>query len=168
MAVATRAAAKRPVYPVEPMRRLCAACDRPVIVAFILPRAHRGRSGVLLVTAEPFEWEPLAPCQSCAWTRSRMGCTVDTPDEEGALTVERHYARVDCPRCGGSGYVGERRPPGQLLAVDVAWADDGRNRLLGAATKRRAGEALHPLHRCLTGDDRAAIVALPEHERLTA
>lgn len=135
---------------VEPLRTICAFCDSPVLVA-VVPAVERYGRGALLVTAEPFEWEPRAECQSCAWTRNRTG------------------RLVDCPRCDGSGYIGERRPAGPMLAVDVAWSDEGRVRLLAASTRRRKGEALHPLHSCLTDLDRPAIVPLtPEHERQAA
>jgi hypothetical protein len=44
--------------------------------------------------------------------------------------------------------VGEPRPYGQMLAVDVAWGDHIHLRLIGPNTDRRRGEALYPLHVC--------------------
>lgn len=109
----------------EPVRALCPACLRPVLQATV-----RGQT----VIADFYEWEIRAACQSCLHTR------------------RAHPGRpVSCGRCHNTGYVGSSRPPGKMLAIDVAWADEPHLRVIGPRTDRRRGEALHPLHIC-SGD----------------
>jgi hypothetical protein len=84
-----------------------------------------------MLVAEVVEWEPRAACQSCAFTRAAH------PDRP-----------VSCARCGNSGYVGRKRPPGPMVAIDLAWADEYHVRLIGEKTDRREGEALHEIHVC--------------------
>lgn len=109
----------------EPTRHLCACCLRPVIHATI-----NGET----VIADIYEWLPRGECLSCAHTRH-----------------SHPSAKVQCNRCNSTGMVGESRPPGRLLAIDVGWADDLHLRLLGPQTDRRRGEALYRLHIC--GED---------------
>lgn len=105
----------------EPRRERCAGCTDPVLVAVI-----EGRR----VIADIYEWEPRARCFMCARTETRG------------------QRRVNCDRCGGSGYTGEKRPPGEMLAIDIAWSDEGHVRIVGPATSRKRGEALYRLHSC--------------------
>jgi hypothetical protein len=35
-----------------------------------------------------------------------------------------------------------------MLAIDVAWSDEGNMRLIAPSTPRRRGEGLHALHEC--------------------
>lgn len=107
---------------VEPTRGLCQHCRSPVLVAII---------DGLTILAEPYEWEPRARCYVCSMVRTRG-----------------QGFRANCHRCGGTGYVGSRRPLGRMLAIDVAWSDDVHLRVVGPSAKRRRGEALMPLHVC--------------------
>ena len=109
------------VHP-EPRRQLCPHCLRPVIHAIV----HGD-----LVIADVYEWEIRASCQSCLHTRRA-----------------HPGVHVSCSRCGDTGMVGTGRPAGQMLAIDVAWADELHLRVIGPRTDRRRGEALHPLHVC--------------------
>lgn len=106
----------------EPTRHLCFHCLRPVIRATV-----HGEQ----VTADVHEWLPRGECLSCAETRHA-----------------NPGVHVDCKRCGGTAMVGEPRPPGRLLAIDVAWGDDVHLRVVGENTDRRRGEALYELHIC--------------------
>jgi hypothetical protein len=105
---------------VEPTRTLC-DCGSVILVVEL------GRE---VVIAEAFEWEPRARCYVCA------------------TIAARGQTRRNCDRCGGSGYVGERRPPGRALAIDVAWSDEGHVPLGAPRPPRRRGEALYALHAC--------------------
>lgn len=107
---------------IEPHREVCGGCSRPVLVAMV-----RGAR----IVADPHEWEPRASCYVCSTIKARG------------------QRRTNCDRCGGCGYVGSKRPPGTLLAVDVAWSDGGHVRTVGPRTPRRKGEALHELHCCV-------------------
>lgn len=110
----------------EPQRTLCEDCGEPVLIALVTPQRGRQR----LIVAEPYEWEPRAACYVC-------------------VRVAKHrHKRTNCDRCGGTRYVGTPRPPGRLLAIDVAWSDEGHVRLLGPRTERRKGEACYRLHSC--------------------
>jgi hypothetical protein len=106
----------------EPDRTLCPHCLRPVIHALI---------GDRLIIADLHEWLPRGECLSCAHTRHSY------PGQH-----------IECRRCNGTAMVGEPRPYGQMLAVDVAWGDHIHLRLIGPNTDRRRGEALYPLHSC--------------------
>jgi hypothetical protein len=105
----------------EPERGACELCKRPVLV-FLL----NGKR----IAVEPHEWEPRAACYVCAQIR------------------KRGQSRRHCPRCGGTGYVGSKRPAQVMIGVDIAWSDEGHIRLVGPRTKRMRGEALMPLHAC--------------------
>jgi len=120
LAVATRQAAERSAT--EPTRALCTDCLRPVLVAIV-----DGRT----ILAEIYEWEDRRRCFHCA----------------GAQATSKSGV-VHCARCGGTAYVGEWRPKEPMLAVDVAWSDEGHLRVIAENTPRRKGEALHRLHRC--------------------
>lgn len=109
----------------EPTRHLCFHCLRPVIHATV-----NGET----VVADIWEWLPSGECLSCAHTRHAHKGT-----------------HVRCNRCNGTGRVGESRPPGRMLAIDVAWGDTLHLRLIGENTDRRRGESLHRLHIC--GED---------------
>jgi hypothetical protein len=113
----------------EPHRGLCTECFRPVLVALVKRT---------VVVAEVHEWEPRAACFVCATIRARG----------------QHRER--CDRCGGSGYVGAARPPGRMLAIDVAWSDESHVRLIGPRTTRKRGEALYEIHSCASPLVRAA------------
>lgn len=75
----------------------------------------------------------------------RLDC--EACEGRGYIAVRR-IDRSGCERCGGEGYVGSHRPPGELLAIDCAWSDEGHVRVIGEGTKRRRGEALHRPHAC--------------------
>lgn len=115
----------------EPRRDVCAECFEPVLIAVVAD---------LIVVADVHEWEPRARCYVCSGIAARG------------------QRRMNCDRCGGSRYVGSKRPPGRMLAIDVAWSDDGHVRTIAARTPRRKGEALYPLHVC-AGEPRLALVA---------
>ena len=87
--------------------------------------------GSELVLAEPYEWQPRSRCFPCA----------------GAQATSKN-GRVHCSRCGGTGYIGERRPQERMLAVDMAWGDEGHVRLVAPSMKRYRGESLYRLHKC--------------------
>jgi hypothetical protein len=106
----------------EPTRQLCPHCLRPVIHATLAGRE---------IIADLQEWLPRGECLSCAHTRHAHPGT-----------------HVECRRCNGSAMVGTARPPGQMLAIDVAWGDTIHLRVIGENTDRRRGEALYPLHVC--------------------
>jgi hypothetical protein len=109
----------------EPRRALCPCCLQPVIHATV-----KGRD----VIADLSEWLPLDECQSCRHTRrSHPG------------------AYVHCQKCGDSGWFGSPRPAGEMLAIDVAWGDDLRLRIVTERTEQRQWESLHALHVC--GED---------------
>jgi hypothetical protein len=110
-----------PVRPIEPLRMVCQKCASAVFV-------FRLNGRLLLV--EPYEWEPRAACYVCQTIKARG--------------QERRH----CPRCGGTGYVGSKRPAEAMLGIDIAWSDDGHIRLVGSKTKRMRGEGLYRLHRC--------------------
>lgn len=107
----------------EPFLTTCKLCQCAVIAAVI---------GGELVLADPFEWEPRAACPYCGHVAGRG------------------HKRGQCPRCDSSGYVGEERPRTRVLAIDVAWSDEGGVRLIGPRTSRRRGEGLYQLHHCGT------------------
>jgi hypothetical protein len=116
----TAPAVDEPARP-EPFEATCPHCSEAVIAAYV-----EGE----LVVAERFEWEPRAACYLCS-------------------TIEaRGQKRGQCTRCGSTSYVGEQRPKGRMLAVDVAWSDEGGVRVIGPRTSRRRGEGLYRLHRC--------------------
>lgn len=106
----------------EPKMGLCADCDAPIIQVNV-----KGT----LVTADADEWEPRAACQSCLHTRRAH------PGQP-----------ISCSRCFNTGYVGVVRPPGPMLAIDMAWAETPHARVIGERTDRRKGEAAHPIHQC--------------------
>jgi hypothetical protein len=101
---------------------ICPGCMRPVLVAIV---------GGQTIIADLYEWQPRSRCFPCA----------------GAQATSKN-GKVHCSRCGGDGYIGSKRPSGPMLAIDVAWSDEGNIRLITANTPRRRGEALHALHRC--------------------
>lgn len=107
----------------EPFRTNCKLCQCTVIAVKI-----RGQ----LVLAEPWEWEPRAACPFCGHVAGRG------------------HTRGQCPRCDSSGYIGEDRPKTRVVAIDMAWADEGGARIIGPNTPRRRGEALHQRHVCDT------------------
>lgn len=107
---------------IQPYRNLCATCGEPVLTVEL----PRGR----VVQAEPYEWEPRAACYVCQ------------------TIAARGQQRRNCQRCDGSGYVGENRPPGKMLAVDIAWSDEGHVRMLAPSSPRRRGEGLYVIHAC--------------------
>jgi hypothetical protein len=86
----------------------------------------------LRIVADIQEWEPRAQCGSCLHTRH----------------AHPHLREVSCARCADTGYIGSRRPPGWMLAIDMAWGDDIHLRVVGPRTDRREGEALHAMHIC--------------------
>lgn len=110
----------RPPAP-EPRYGSCPGCAGRVLVV-----AVKGRE----VMADTFEWEPRAACPYCGHVEGRG------------------HTRGQCPRCDSSGYVGEQRPARRVLAIDVAWSDEGGVRIIGPGTVRRRGEGLYPLHSC--------------------
>jgi hypothetical protein len=120
VAVASRQAVERSAS--EPTRAICPGCLRPVLVAIV---------GGETIVAELYEWQPRSRCFPCA----------------GAQATSK-TGRVHCSRCGGSGFIGARRPKVPMLAIDVAWSDEGHMRLIAPSTPRRRGEALHTLHEC--------------------
>lgn len=83
-----------------------------------------------LFVVEIHEWEPRAACYECA------------------TILKRGQRRPVCPRCGGTAYVGSKRPSEPMVGLDVAWGDELHARLVGPRTKRMRGEALHKLHAC--------------------
>lgn len=129
MAVAVLPPSPATLSSCDPHRGVCPDCLGPVLIALL---------GEHVVVAEPHEWEPRARCYVCS------------------TIAARGQRRSNCDRCGGSGYVGERRPAGRMLAVDVAWSDEGHVRLVGPRTTRKRGEALYALHACV---GRLALVA---------
>jgi hypothetical protein len=108
--------------PKDPVRILCPHCLIPVLKVTI---------GIETITADLYEWEARAQCQSCLHTRRA-----------------HPTSHVSCGRCHDTGYVGTKRPTGRMLAIDVAWDDDLHLRLVGPRTDRRRGEALHSIHVC--------------------
>lgn len=155
----------------EPSRTLCPDCDELVLIAIVNAVDKRGRvtGRQRIVVAEPYEWEPRARCYACKniETRSKVcpscqGRALDCPRCEGAGEVSDKCA--NCKRCGGERYVGRERPQGVMLAVDMAWGDEGHVRLIKPRTPRRKGEALYELHACLHDLDSPAIV--PAHPNL--
>jgi hypothetical protein len=120
VAVAIRQAAQQGAS--EPTRTICPHCLRPVLVAIV---------GGETIIAELYEWQPRSRCFPCA----------------GAQATSKN-GKVHCSRCGGSGFIGSRRPKEPMLAIDVAWSDEGHLRVIAPSTPRRRGEALHALHRC--------------------
>lgn len=107
-------------------RELCVICLQPVMWVIVRQR---------LVLVDLAEWEPRAACQSCLHTR------------------RAHPGRpVSCGRCHNTGYVGQHRPKGRMVALDVAWSDSDRLhvRIIGPSVDRRKGEALHQFHVCRT------------------
>lgn len=121
----------------DPLRHLCDYCDQPVLIATInadtLGRGNqRGHHHELRIIADIHEWEPRAQCGSCLHTRR----------------AHPHLPEISCARCADTGYTGTRRPPGWMLAVDMAWGDDIHLRVIGPRTDRREGEALYPMHIC--------------------
>lgn len=107
--------------------------------------------------ADAYEHEPRARCYMCAGVESRVKecpkCRGSGSYREGICkrcegSGEVANKRANCHRCGGSGYVGSARPVGQMLAIDVAWGDEGHVRLIGPRTSRRKGEALYNVHSC--------------------
>lgn len=114
----------------EPRRALCSSCLRSVLLAVV---------GRRLVVVEFREWEPLAACPSCLYTR------------------HSHPGRpVSCSRCRDSGLVGSVRPRGWLLAIDTELDVGVGLRLIGPEEDRRQGEALFTLHAC-AGDARSTV-----------
>jgi len=108
--------------PIETLvRTFCPVCSIPVLEVVI---------GGVMYLASIHEWEPRAACSQCAATRKR----------------KKGKRSGHCTRCGGSGYVGGKRPKVKMLGVELAWSDDGHARLVGAGTKRMRGEGLYPLH----------------------
>lgn len=170
-AVATRGGAEAQL---EPLRTLCGGCTLPVLIATVVDRRHVPQ----IVTANPYEWEPRTRCYVCANNAARAGercpncsgsgysggarfLTRSTTTNGGEVPVCKRCdglgaigapKRADCTRCAGAGFVGSPRPNETMLAVDIAWSDDGHIRLLGPDTPRRKGEALYELHRCSAGD----------------
>lgn len=96
----------------------------------VVYRDTRRQRGERVVMADPYEWEPRARCYVCQ------------------KQATRGMKRARCDRCDGTGYVGEHRPPGKMLAWDVAWSDEGHVRIVGERTERRRGEAFYRLHVC--------------------
>lgn len=123
----------------EPYRRICGQCSKPVLIVPILTVSRRNAKGARWLTVEIDEWEPRAACQSCARTR--------------AAHPER--AVISCARCGNTGYVGRARPSRAMIAIDMGWSDDEGGvvhvRIIGPGTDRRKGEALHEPHHCGIG-----------------
>lgn len=105
----------------EPFRTTCGVCKEPVIAAVIAGK---------LVLADPFEWEPRAACPYCGHVEGRG------------------HRRGQCPRCDSSSYIGEDRPRTRMVAIDIAWSDEGGVRIIGPKTSRRRGEGLYRLHIC--------------------
>lgn len=105
----------------EPKMTTCPDCHQPVLTARI-----KGET----ILAEPEAWLEHTICTKCVQTRNA---------HPGSY--------VHCPHCRDRGYTGtSRRPPGRMLAIDMAWADKLRVRVIGEHTDRRKGEALHALH----------------------
>lgn len=115
----------------EPSRTLC-NCGEAVLVCAV-PAVPRHGKPERIVFASPFEWQPRTVCYVCANNAKRWP---NSPK------------RQNCSRCGGTGYVGEQRPTSAMLAIDIAWSDDGHVRVIEPGTERRKGEALHQLHVC--------------------
>lgn len=120
MAVAATATAEQGV--IDPVRTLCEHCSQPVLIAIV---------GSRVVVADIYEWQPRHRCFPCA----------------GAQATSKRGV-VHCARCGGIGYVGSKRPDAPMLAIDIAWSDEGHIRVIGPETARRRGEALYALHTC--------------------
>jgi DnaJ-class molecular chaperone len=139
---------------------VCPGCLRPVLVAIV---------GGETIIAELHEWQPRSRCFPCAGAQATskrgkvhcshcdgsgyvggQGAAVDATTTclvcEGSGKTP--YGRRKCSGCHGSGYVRERRPDEPMLAIDVAWSDEGHIRVIGPNTSRKAGEGLHRLHRC--------------------
>jgi hypothetical protein len=112
----------------EPQRSLCGECASPVLVVVVWEMVENAIVGEKVVVAEPFEWEPRARCYVCSQVETR-GNSI-----------------TKCNRCGGLGYVGTPRPDEPMLAVDIAWSDEGHVRMIGPKTTRKRGEALYRLH----------------------
>jgi hypothetical protein len=161
----------------EPLRTLCQSCALPVLVATVFTVVE-GRRVAQVVTADPYEWEPRTRCYVCANNAARAGercpscngsgyaggarfLTRSTTTNGGEVPVCKRCdglgaigapKRSDCTRCAGAGFVGSPRPNETMLAVDIAWSDDGHIRLLEPSTSRRKGEALYDLHACPAED----------------
>ncbi len=115
----------------EPKVTLCTHCTEPVIQVTL-----KGTT----VTADRYEWLPRGVCTKCLQTRNAH------PGQP-----------VSCPHCNSTGYTGTaERPAGPMLAMDMAWGDEPRIRIIGERTDRRKGESLHPLHRCAVESEQAA------------
>lgn len=128
----------------------CANCLEPVLAVIVRDE---------LVLADPYEWTPLGACPVCSPPGVCGFCGLELP--EGTPDGQRYCGSVHrkaahrarkrgerCSRCGGTGVVGARRPPGPMLAIDVAWSDEGHVRVIASRTSRRRGEGLYPLHVC--------------------
>jgi hypothetical protein len=129
-----------------------------VLVALVSadPKRH---SGERFFVADVAEWEPRAACPLCGVQR-RLACAICGTSLAGRRSLattcstkcrrelSRRRRGRDCKRCDGSGYIGEKRPPGEMLAWDVAWSDEGHLRIVGPRTPRRKGEALFKPHLC--------------------
>jgi hypothetical protein len=150
MAVAVRANITSDDDAGGPTRGACASCFEPVLIVVVRSE---------LVLADPFEWQPLGACFVCSPPGLCAHCKRELPEDAPPGTrycsdVHRkaaHRARKrgeTCSRCGGTGLVGSRRPPGPMLAIDVAWSDEGHVRVIARRTSRRRGEGLYPLHVC--------------------
>ncbi len=115
----------------EPKITICPHCNALIIHAII-----NGQP----ITADRYEWQPRTVCTKCLQTRHAH------PGQP-----------VSCPHCNSTGYTGQaHRPPGQMLAMDMAWSDTPNLRIIGERTDRREGEALHPLHQCAAQRQEAA------------
>jgi RecJ-like exonuclease len=123
------------------------------VLVVVVPGVPKLDQPEQIVLAEPFEWEPRARCYQCKNIESRSrvcpkcrGFDLGCARCEGTGTVSDK--RANCNRCGGEGYIGKRRPTGVMLAIDIAWSDDGHVRLVEPTVSRRKGEALYELHDC--------------------
>lgn len=134
----------------RPVRSACPDCAEPVLIAVI-----RGE----VFVADIYEWQPLGACFVCSPPGLCAHCGVELDQDAPPGTrycgdIHRkaaHRARKRgevCARCGGLGVIGQRRPDGPMLAIDVAWSDEGHVRVIARRTSRRRGEGLYPLHEC--------------------
>jgi hypothetical protein len=142
----------------EPARVLCPGCGAVVLAVEV--------SGEPIL-ASAFEWEPKARCYLCSKVESRVR---DCPRCRGAgcvacdFTGTAGHQRAECKHCGGAGFVGRQRPRARMLAVDVAWSDEGHVRIVGPKTARKKGEALYELHRCLSFETALSLTLVPERK----
>jgi hypothetical protein len=113
---------------IEPTRAPCPECAEVVLIVLVAVIIEGVRQPEKAIIAEPYEWEPRARCYVCQ--------TIETQGKH----------RASCDRCGGLGFVGYPRPRTPMLAIDVAWSDEGHVRIVGPRTTRRKGEALYALH----------------------